>query len=94
MNDFIEIQFSENQIYRSIFIQDHGGGISAQQQKHIFERFYKAEPESNGFGIGLPLSKNIMEAHGGAVLLQSNENGTTFELRFYTDALPQKPAWK
>lgn len=93
-NAYINIHFSENQIYRSIYIQDHGRGITAQQQKHIFERFYKADPESNGFGIGLPLAKNIMESHEGSILIQSDVDGTTFELRFYTDALPQKPSRK
>lgn len=80
----ITVRFTQNQIYRSIFIQDQGKGIPPQQQKHIFERFYKADPESDGFGIGLPLVKSIMEAHDGAVFLQSDGNGSSFELRFYT----------
>lgn len=84
-NALIDVRFSENLIYRSIFIRDYGPGIPPRQQERIFERFYKQDPDSDGFGIGLPLVQSIMEAHEGTVLLESNENGTCFELRFYRD---------
>lgn len=86
-NATIDVHFTKNQVYRSIVICDHGRGIPAVKQARIFERFYKADPQSKGFGIGLPLVKSIMEAHGGTVLLKSDRTGTSFELRFYTEAL-------
>jgi signal transduction histidine kinase len=62
----------------SIFleVQDEGIGISKQDQKKIFEKFYRTagarESDIKGSGIGLTLVAHIVKAHGGEVLLESD----------------------
>jgi signal transduction histidine kinase len=56
-------------------VQDLGGGISKDEQKRVFEKFYRsADPAHRnieGSGIGLTLVEHIVKAHGGEVLLES-----------------------
>ncbi len=64
-------------------VQDHGKGISEDDQQRIFERYYRVKDINNasvaGFGIGLYLCKEIIELHGGMIEIQSSENkGATF----------------
>lgn len=68
-----------------IHVKDDGPGIKAEDQPHIFDRFYRAQTRDQykgpGFGIGLSYVKSIVEAHGGAVTLHSSEdNGCEFIL--------------
>jgi signal transduction histidine kinase/HAMP domain-containing protein len=69
--DFIRIQ-----------VTDHGGGISPDAQIHLFERFYRVkrgDDEGLGIGLGLALSKAIVEAHGGQIGVESQVGaGSTF----------------
>jgi signal transduction histidine kinase len=62
-------------------VQDDGPGISAQDLPHVFDRFYKAH-DSGGMGLGLSITKQLVEAHGGeiAALSQPGE-GTTIRIR-------------
>lgn len=58
-------------------VQDTGAGIPAQDLPHIFERFYK-DRDSSGSGLGLPIAKSLVEAHGGKIWAESQEGkGTT-----------------
>lgn len=64
-------------------ISDTGIGIDEEAQKHIFERFYKAdrsrERAKKGSGLGLSIVKRIVETHGGKITVQSeSETGTVF----------------
>ena len=64
-------------------VRDTGIGIAPDQQKRIFDRFYQVNGSSRrrygGVGLGLALVKEIVEAHGGAVAVESRENeGSTF----------------
>jgi len=63
-------------------VKDQGIGISLQNQQHIFDRFYRAEDLSgkiSGLGLGLYISKEIIERHGGAVSVESRQGeGATF----------------
>ncbi len=72
-------------------ISDNGPGIPYEDQEHIFERFYRVHKhrsrETGGSGLGLSIVKNVIEAHGGTVSLQSVPGaGCTFLL-----ALPASP---
>jgi len=62
-------------------IRDSGIGISAENQKKIFERFERAVAPTSfgGLGLGLYISRKIVEAHGGAIRVESEpEKGATF----------------
>jgi signal transduction histidine kinase len=59
-----------------VSIQDNGAGIEARHLDHIFERFYRADPSrtrttGGGSGIGLTISKTIIEAHAGNIWAES-----------------------
>ena len=67
----------------ALSVRDHGSGISAEDQKRIFERFYRADNARvrnvRGSGIGLSLVKHIAESHGGRVEVESAPGqGSTF----------------
>ena len=66
-------------------ISDTGEGISKQEIKHIFERFYKGKNSSkDSVGIGLNMSKKIIDMQNGDIFVSSKQNkGTTFEIKFY-----------
>jgi two-component system, OmpR family, sensor kinase len=69
-----------------IICRDSGPGIPAEDLPHIFERFYRAEKsrtrgKSTGFGLGLSITKWIVEHHGGRIEVTSKEGqGTTFAI--------------
>ena len=64
-------------------VKDTGIGIAPDQQERIFDRFYQvgsfSKRQYGGVGLGLALVKEIAEAHGGTVTVESRENeGSTF----------------
>lgn len=60
-------------------IADSGIGISEEQLPHIFDAFYKVNPDSPGVGLGLAIVKKIVEAHGGKIWVESKlGEGSTF----------------
>jgi two-component system OmpR family sensor kinase len=68
----------------AITVSDTGMGIPSRHLPHVFERFYRAdESRSSGHvGLGLAISKAIIDAHGGAIEVSSQENaGATFTVR-------------
>ncbi len=78
----IEITTSENEIYSEVSVRDHGEGISDLDQKHLFERFYKASKvENENVGIGLALAKEIVEKQNGSITVASGADGTCFSIR-------------
>ena len=80
----IYIEVENTSVFLKIKIRDEGQGISKFDQKHIFERFYKAKNSSeNSIGIGLALAKTIIEKNNGYVKVDSEVGkGTTFEIKY------------
>jgi signal transduction histidine kinase len=63
-----------------ISVQDTGPGIPDATAEKIFEPLFTTKP--NGTGLGLPVSQQIVERHGGEISLSSSEAGTTFRVVF------------
>lgn len=69
-----------------VAVTDTGAGIPAEAQKHIFDRFYQADPArkggaKHGAGLGLAIASEIVQAHGGRISVRSRQGeGATFEV--------------
>ena len=82
----IEVKWSQSPLMTQIEISDDGKGIHPEDLYHIFKRFYRSRFSSDvhGIGLGLPLAKSIVEAHGGTISVTSSLGaGTTFTLNFF-----------
>ena len=80
-NPQIIIEIMPNTDYCELKFIDNGVGIESDKLKRIFDTFYSTKPDK-GKGIGLSLSKKIIEMYGGEIDVKSNLNqGTTFILR-------------
>ena len=84
-NGKVQISYEENQVYSIIKIRDYGVGIYKEDLPHIFERFYKGKNSSNeSIGIGLALSKTIIESNNGYIGVESElEKGTQFIIKYF-----------
>jgi PAS domain S-box-containing protein len=70
-------------------VADHGTGIHEENIKHLFERFYREEGEKvrGGTGLGLYISKQIIDAHGGCIWAESTfGKGSTFSFSLPLDS--------
>ena len=78
------IDYSQNAVYTEILIRDEGEGMSDEDLKHIFERFYKAKNASaESIGIGLSLAKCIVEADNGDIKVESKKGeSTVFRIQY------------
>jgi signal transduction histidine kinase len=78
----VELSASVNGGELLIAVSDTGPGISEENQKHLFEKFYRVpgtEKLATGTGLGLSICKRVIETHGGKIEVQSRVGkGTTF----------------
>ena len=78
----------EEPVYTTVFVEDTGAGISDEDQKHIFERFYKADSFTQGAGLGLSICQTIVERlHGTITVTSKLGRGTRFEVRLSDDVM-------
>ena len=68
-----------------IEVEDHGVGIAKRDRKRVFERFYRVDNlltrQTEGSGLGLSISRRIIEAHGGKLTVRSElGKGSTFTI--------------
>ena len=83
-NTQIDIKYNNNSVYSYITITDYGEGISREDIPHIFERFYRGKNSANeSIGIGLSLSKTIIESNNGIISVESNSDKTTFMIKYF-----------
>jgi signal transduction histidine kinase len=85
----LTVECQDNRV--SITVRDTGAGISAEQLPHIFDKFFQADNQAQaatkGTGLGLAIAKEIVEAHGGRITVESEvAKGTTFVV-----VLPAEP---
>ena len=74
----ISVRARRNDGAVEVAVQDTGSGIAADQLSHIFDRFWQSERSSirtRGAGLGLPIAKGIIEAHGGKLWAESKAGG-------------------
>ena len=84
-NSNIDIKTEKNNIYTKIEIINYGSKIDEEEQKHIFERFYKGKnSKKDSIGIGLALAKTIIEKNNGRITVNSNEDKTKFIIKYFS----------
>lgn len=82
MSGSIEITAkATNEDYR-IYFKDNGGGIPDDIISNIFDPFFTTKGIGEGTGLGLDLSRKIIEKHGGSISVESKPGETVFELCF------------
>lgn len=81
----IYITYSKTPFFTKIEIKDEGIGMTKEERRHIFERFYKGKnSNANSVGIGLSLAKEIIKKDNGDILVKSElGKGTTFVIKHY-----------
>lgn len=79
----VKINITDNAVYTAVYITNRGDKLSDQRQKQIFERYYsEAKYEDNSMGIGLPLAKAVIEKQGGYISVESDDEKTTFIVKY------------
>lgn len=84
----IHISWLKNPAMLRLFICDNGTGIPANDIHHIFKRFYRSKNflDTPGVGLGLSISKSIIEGQGGVLLVKSDlDKGSVFTISFLTE---------
>ncbi|HKJ40606.1 MAG TPA: two-component regulator propeller domain-containing protein, partial [Sunxiuqinia sp.] len=79
-----EVASNEKEQYLVIEVSDTGIGLSKEQMKNIFDRFYQVDPTKVGAGIGLNYVNSLIKLHHGQLDVKSEEGvGTSFFVRFF-----------
>ncbi len=80
----IELSVRRNGRFAIAEVRDHGPGMSVEESRHAFERFFRGSrgrrAHADGSGLGLAIVRHIAEAHGGGVALSSSEAGTIVKI--------------
>ena len=80
MGGILTVVVDEKDDSVELLVKDTGVGISSERVKDIFKPFYSTKP--NGTGLGLAICKQVVEAHGGQIRVESDEGkGTTFTVK-------------
>lgn len=86
---YFSAQLSDGQI--RLFIKNHGKTIPKDKLEHLFEQFYRADVSrasaTGGAGLGLAIAKEIVEAHGGSIAAESEEESICFTVALPAESL-------
>lgn len=82
----VHCSYEQNPLYTQIRIWDTGTGFAKEDIPHLFERFYRGhKTKGSGIGIGLSLSKAIIESQNGTISARNLvDGGACFEIRLYS----------
>lgn len=82
----VHCAYQQNPLHTHIRIWDTGTGFAKEDIPHLFERFYRGkEAKGDGIGIGLALSKAIIERQNGTITAKNlTDGGACFEIHFYS----------
>lgn len=80
----IILRTQDNAVYTALYVKDFGEGMDEEEQKHIFDRFYRSKnAQKDSIGIGLSLAKEIIEHQNGYLTVDSKKGeGTEFFIKF------------
>ncbi|MCD9087376.1 heavy metal sensor histidine kinase [Stenotrophomonas sp. SY1] len=76
----VVVGISESRGMCRIAVCNQGKPIVSDDISRLFDRFYREDGRSEGAGLGLAITRAIVQAHGGSITVDSSERGTTFEL--------------
>ncbi len=93
----ISIEIAQDDAMARVRVIDEGPGIPANDIPHLFERYYRSEDgrrmSPEGAGLGLPLARAIVEAHGGSICIESSRGrGTTVTVTLPTSVEARQSA--
>lgn len=83
----VEVILEPSSSHQTVKVTDNGAGIKPNELPHLFERFYQGQSDrqAKGSGLGLYLSRQIVEAHGGTIWAENRQpTGATFAFRLPT----------
>lgn len=95
----IRVRLGETEGAIEIAVEDNGIGIAKEDLPNLFQRFYRADKSrsdhgQNHFGLGLAISREIAQAHGGSLRAESEPGkGSVFVLRLPRDETPPIGGW-
>ena len=83
----VRIEISDHESSTQVTVENTGDGIDPKIMPRLFDRFYRADPsraqpDSEGAGLGLAITRAIVEAHGGKINVSSAQGRTRFSLEF------------
>ncbi|MEG0994778.1 MAG: HAMP domain-containing sensor histidine kinase [Bacilli bacterium] len=83
-NNDIIVTVSNNPLYNEIIIQNQGETIDKEDLNNLFKRFYKGKNSSiSSIGIGLNMTKSILDNNNGVIKVESENNITSFTIKLY-----------
>lgn len=63
----------------AVYVTDDGAGMTREERRRLFRRFATGRPLADGTGLGLVITKEVIEAHGGSIMVDTTaQRGTTF----------------
>lgn len=78
----VMVEASDEGDMAAIYVKDTGVGIQSEQMDKIFDRYERTDADmkmlATGIGIGLSVTKQLVELHGGSISYESSSDGTTF----------------
>lgn len=71
----IDVKVSKDKDNAIIEVQNQGEGLTAEEMKKVFDRFYRGKTSKVGMGLGLTICQSIIKAHGGLIWAENREDG-------------------